>query len=586
MAGAQTKKGLLAGAFQKPFWDSKIKSQNTTKAEIILGYFIGPWGMLLTNSIVNSYFNQYLTDVVGFTIAKGAWIATFMVLFPVVSKIIDAITNMVMSKLIDMTTCKQGKVRPWMIISIPFVFLSILMLFWMPFANVYAQAVWVIVGFNLYYSVAFTMWNMSKELGVALSTRNIRQRRTNAMSATLVMNMGTGLVSILFPTMLTAIVRSLAGGNNAHGYFYAMAIIACIMVPLTFIQYFYTRERVTEERREHPDAAENEGVQTEESFKTQFLACIKNKYWVIFMILIIIWQIITQMRNISLVYYSGWVVHGNSYGEYASVQAKFQIIAMQPMFFGFLFVLPLMQKWGRRRVIWVGSTLTLIGSVVAYIGAGSTLMVYAGSALAGFGNVTFSYLLPSFLGDCIDHVEWKTKVRCEGFSGAIYGAFYMFSVGIAQGLFNLGLALSGYMQPEKIGTNAAGIDLYADQTASATQWINMSYQGTYIIIGLIMFIVFLFIFKIDNDLPIMEKELQDRKIAEFEAKGMVYVSPAEKERLEIEEQDKIAEEIRIKELREKCEKTGKDFETENQKALEKIAKKKEKAAKKKQNQKI
>nr|MCR4674561.1 hypothetical protein [Lachnospiraceae bacterium] len=75
---AKEKKGLLANAFKSSFWDSKIKSQNTTKAEVILGYFIGPWGMLLTNSIVNSYFNQYLTDVVGFTINKGAWIASFM----------------------------------------------------------------------------------------------------------------------------------------------------------------------------------------------------------------------------------------------------------------------------------------------------------------------------------------------------------------------------------------------------------------------------------------------------------------------------------------------------------------------------
>ena len=58
----------------------------------------------------------------------------------------------------------------------------------------------------------------------------------------------------------------------------------------------------------------------------------------------------------------------------------------------------------------------------------------------------------------------------------------MFSVGISQGLFNLGLMLTGYTQPQQIGVNAEGILLYADQPIAAVNWINMAYQGTYIII--------------------------------------------------------------------------------------------------------
>ena len=105
-----------------------------------LGYVIGPYGFLVSQSIVNSYFNQYLTDIIGFTVDKAAWIATFMVLFPVVSKLLDAITNMAMCKLIDMTTCRQGKARPWMLISAPIVAISIILMFWMPLSGPKAQA--------------------------------------------------------------------------------------------------------------------------------------------------------------------------------------------------------------------------------------------------------------------------------------------------------------------------------------------------------------------------------------------------------------------------------------------------------------
>ena len=245
---SRTKEGLLSNMFTSSKWNSRIKSANTTKKEMWLGYVIGVWGMMMTNSIVNSYFNQYLTDVLGFDSSKGAWIVGFMVAFPVVSKLIDAITNLVMAKVIDSTVCKQGKVRPWLILSTPLVFLSIILLFWMPFAKPIFQAIWIVVAFNLYYSVAYTIWNMSKELIPAVSTRNVNQRKNLSIAANITGNIGTGIVSILFPTIL-AKVCAMVHGDNRKGYLISMSIIALLSVMTTFVQYFYTRERVTEERR-------------------------------------------------------------------------------------------------------------------------------------------------------------------------------------------------------------------------------------------------------------------------------------------------------------------------------------------------
>ena len=55
------------------------------------------------------------------------------------------------------------------------------------------------------------------------------------------------------------------------------------------------------------------------------------------------------------------------------------------------------------------------------------------------------------------------------------------------------------------------------------------------------------------------------------------------ERRESEEQDRQAEEIRVKELKEKCARKGLDFDKLNNKYLEKKAKKDAKKAKKAQN---
>ncbi len=584
----KTKSGWLSNAFTSSKWDSRIKSANTTKKEMWLGYVIGPYGMMVGQSVVNSYFNQYLTDIIGFTVNRAAWIATFMVLFPLLSKLLDAITNLVMAKIIDNTTCKQGKVRPWMLISAPFVALSIILMFWIPVSSPVAQAVWVVISYNLYYCVAYTMWNMSKELSAAVSTRNVNQRRNNAMASRITSNVGTGLVSILFPMILSA-VCSAVNGNNAQGYFIAMSAVAVISVPLAFVQYFYTRERVTEERRNQlgiQNAGETAAaaIHKEASMMEQLKACLKSKYWILFIVIMLVSEIITNMRNISLVYYAGWVVRGNAYGEFGQIQAKFQMIAMSPMGPGILLLLPLMRKFGRRTCMWAGALLNIAGSTLAFLNAGSSIMIYAGSALAAIGNISFAYVITSYMGDVIDHVEWKTGVRSDGLTGGFTSAGMMFAVGISQGLFNLGLMLTGYTQPQQIGVSAEGIALYADQPAAAVNWINMAYQGSYILVGILIFVIFFFLFDLEKFLPKVSKELQNRKVAECAALGIEYIPADELERREIAEQERVAEENRIKELKERCAKKGLDFDKENQKVLDKraavAAKKAAKAAKK------
>lgn len=50
------KGGLLGNLFQGSFWNSRITSANVRGKELWLGYVLGPFGMMLLQSIVNSYF--------------------------------------------------------------------------------------------------------------------------------------------------------------------------------------------------------------------------------------------------------------------------------------------------------------------------------------------------------------------------------------------------------------------------------------------------------------------------------------------------------------------------------------------------
>ena len=75
----------------KPIFHSRIQSQNITTKEKWLGYLIGPAGALLLNTLLAfGFLNVFYTDELGI---GGLWGGMFLVVFPVLSKILDAITN-------------------------------------------------------------------------------------------------------------------------------------------------------------------------------------------------------------------------------------------------------------------------------------------------------------------------------------------------------------------------------------------------------------------------------------------------------------------------------------------------------------
>ena len=89
-------------------FSSRVRAQDVTAGEKWLGYLLGPSGALLLNAVLATYLNVYYTDVLNLT---GVWGGLFLMVFPIVSKVIDAITNVIMGNIIDKTRTAQGKAR-------------------------------------------------------------------------------------------------------------------------------------------------------------------------------------------------------------------------------------------------------------------------------------------------------------------------------------------------------------------------------------------------------------------------------------------------------------------------------------------
>ena len=95
---------LRSKMFSSNAWDSKTDPQKITAREKWLGYMLGPAGILTLNAILTGYLNRYYTDVL--LLNSAGW-GIFLATMPVLSKILDAITNIVMGQIIERTRTRQ-----------------------------------------------------------------------------------------------------------------------------------------------------------------------------------------------------------------------------------------------------------------------------------------------------------------------------------------------------------------------------------------------------------------------------------------------------------------------------------------------
>ena len=228
---------LLSGRI----FNSKVHSKNVEGKEKWLGYLLGPCGALLLNAVLATYLNVFYTDVLKLT---TVWGGLFLVVFPLVSKVIDAVTNVVMGYIIDRTKTKQGKARPWLLLSAPLLFVTGLLLFLVPSGNQTLQIIWVMISYNLFYSFAFTIYNMSHNLMCPLSTRNTVQRGGLSVFNQISTIMMSGiLVALVFPMAIMPML-----GVDKSLWIIVMGVLAGLALPLTLLEYYFTKGRVTEEQ--------------------------------------------------------------------------------------------------------------------------------------------------------------------------------------------------------------------------------------------------------------------------------------------------------------------------------------------------
>ncbi len=456
--------------FSSPLLRSRITGENVTAKEKWLGYLTGPAGALLLNAVLGTYLNVYYTDVLNLT---GLWGGAFLVVFPIISKIIDAVTNVVMGIIIDHTHTAEGKARPWLLLSAPLLSITGILLFTVPEGNETVEAVWVMLSYNLFYSFAYTIFNMSHCLMVPLSTRDTKERgMLSVFNQITAIMMGGILVALVFPMVIMPSI-----GVDKSKWLTLMSILSSLALPLTLIEYYFTKERVTEENGEKDD---------EVSFASSLKAIFTDRYMVLIFLYFLVYTVGSHIKNISLVYFCNYVI--GTYND-GITQTLISVIGGVPMGIGIFAVWPLARKFGKRNVTAAGFVLYAIGSAFCWMNAENMVLVLIGQFIKNIGGLPCSYVFMALFADCLDHLEWKNGFRCDGLAMSIYNIISVAMIGICTGIFNGLIAGAGYKAPEVIN----GVTTAAEQTQAVRNTFTFCFVGLETITGIILVIILLFL---------------------------------------------------------------------------------------------
>ena len=591
--------------FEKPIFRTKIKSANVKLfPEAGLGYLLGPILALISNGVVNVWLVQYWDKV----LLLGDWNPLFQTLLPIISAIFVVIGNLLVGHLMERKPSIAGKARPLILLGMPLIAIALLVLFLVPLptgaggssSNLLASIL-IAVGYNLYYALAWPIYYTSHSALVNLSTRDGSKRNllsTCIMAAQLgaagLAGMAGGfLVDFigLLPvyqygikadgTPLTTNIleeaNSLANGfevktlispdqANSKWTILMIIMIVCLVIGC-LLEFYFTRERITEENVKNAAAKEDQDIVKAEktSMREQIKICAHDKYWWLIIIFFFLYQFGGQMKNNDLSFYSQAMTGENK------LSSTINTVGAIPTALGMLIVWPIAHKLTKSKTISLGSLLSVLGGAIAFVALIPSVASNGGAvwglSIASFvvkalGTAPAMYISLALLANVLDHQEAVYGKRTDGFTMAVYGSIMVCMSGICNGII-------------------AGIN-----TAAKTSGMDLKLVNTILGYGvesacyLLMGIMFLFMnvekFTKEDQIKILE----DQKAACL-ARGEEWIDPQTRMEMEEKETARQIEEARISELKEKCAKKGWNFEEKEAEYQAQKAKAEEKKAAKK-----
>jgi glucuronide carrier protein len=380
----------------------------------IVGYGAGDAANNLAFTTATMFLLVYYTDVAGISAAAAGTLL-------LVVRVFDAFSDVFAGRVVDRTYSKRlGKFRPFIMFgSVPLLLLSAAA-FSIPQIGqtgmlLYAYLTYAALG------LAYSLVNIPYGSLAGAMTPNAGERAKLASARTV----GATVVAAFLGVF---IAPQIVPGNDLQLLFTTMTLIFVVVgTALYLFTAFTAKERVV---RDVPKVSLKQSFATLKGNKPLLLLCLSS------------FAFLTGMLAFSTIeiYYLRDVLHA------LPLYAVMSIVQLVLTFVLAPFVPTIVRRAGKKRAYIVGGLVCVVGGLLVFLTPPSQVaLAVSGLVLSMVGILFVNMLVWALEADTVEYGEWKTGVRTEGITYALFSFTRKTGQAVGGALAAYALAVSGYV---------------------------------------------------------------------------------------------------------------------------------------------
>lgn len=436
-----------------------------------VSYGVGDIGANLIFAPVSAFLLFYLTDTVGI----GAAIAGTLLLF---GRVLDGTLDLIIGTLVDKTSTRWGKARPWILFSMPVLVISFVLLFNVPAGlNETGKELYAFSFYFLCLGVGFVSSNLAYHTLLSVITSDSKTRVTLTVIRTFCAILTTLVVNSLTIPILTAF------GGGQGGWTATTLIYGGIAAVTLLIVFFGTKERVTSTVVSETGPKMPLGTMLRILFRNPYFFLVFGFFFLQFMV--------QGTAGVGIYFASDVLQNPALFG-------LLSLAGLAPLLLGMWFMPAIIGRFGKRKPILFGTALSVVGTLIMLVDPSNVPLLIVGSLIRAIGAIPNTAALFALVADVIDYGEWKSGVRLDGMTYAAATAGQNFGAGLGTALVGWLLAFGNYD-----GTAAT-------QPQSAIDMEIFIYLWLPLIVAIAMAVIIYFL-NIDKHLSQIQRDLAARR---------------------------------------------------------------------------
>ena len=436
----------------------------------------GQIGMNLVANVIGQL-TYFYTDKVGLAVG-GVGVVML------ISKIVDALTDLWFGNVIDQSKGGNRKYYRWLLrLMIPYV-IVVVMLFCVPIqAGQIPALIYACITNILLSAVCGTLIGTPMSAVMVVRTNSQSERESMGVFRA-VGSYGAGM----FTAIVTIPLTNILGGTQIAWIKYGF-IIALIVLLMLSICYINGRNaKLVEEVKDETEEGAEDAVPLKDALGMLF----KNKYWIILVLFNVITQITNSITATSGTYYCKWIFGNDNLVALAGSFGFFATII------GFIISKPVISKLGVNRTINLG-VLGAAATAALRCLIPTNLPVYIVAGLLGsFVQIPLMCLYGVLLAMVVDYNEYTYNNKLVGVSSGAIGIGTKIGAGVGSVILTACLALGSYDATLEVATTSMRYAIYAFSNYLP------------LIINLALFFLFRH-FDLEEKMPAIHKELARRR---------------------------------------------------------------------------